>query len=166
LEIIWINPFKILQFGLFVMSLLFQTPPTEKISAISSLVIRIGIAFGFLWAGFGKASNPEGFGQTLSQMVGLDPSMATNMALMIGSAELLSGVLVLIGLLTRPAAIFQIIILIGAMVMFGFDFTAGPAIWKDPALLGVAIMLLLYGSGKFGLDHLITKKKVSKIEQH
>ena len=57
-------------------------------------MIRIGIAFGFLWAGFGKASNPEGFGQMLSQMVGLDPSMATNMALMIGSAELLSGVLV------------------------------------------------------------------------
>jgi putative oxidoreductase len=87
------------------------------------------------------------------------------MALMIGSAELLSGVLVLIGLLTRPAAIFQIIILIGAMVMFGFDFTTGPAIWKDPTLLGVSIMLLLYGSGKFGLDYLITKKKANHLEQ-
>ncbi len=145
------------------MSLLFKTPPNENISAISALAIRIGIAFGFLWAGFGKVTNPEMVSQMLQQMAGLDPSMATNMTLMIGSAELLSGILVLIGLLTRPAAIFQIIILIGSMVMFGFDFTAGPAIWKDPALLGVAIMLLLSGSGKFGLDYRISKTKQEKV---
>jgi putative oxidoreductase len=145
------------------MSLLFKTPPSENISAISVLAIRIGIAFGFLWAGFGKVTNPEMVSQMLQQMVGLDSSLATNMTLMIGSAELLSGILVLIGLLTRPAAIFQIIILIGSMVMFGFDFTAGPAIWKDPALLGVAIMLLLYGSGKFGLDYRISKTKHEEV---
>ncbi len=145
------------------MSLLFQTPPSENITAISALAIRIGIAFGFLWAGFGKVSNPAGVSQMLQQMAGFDPSMATNMTLMIGSAELLSGILVLIGLLTRPAAIFQIIILIGSMVMFGFDFTAGPAIWKDPALLRVAIMLFLYGSGKFGLDYRISKRKHAEV---
>jgi len=145
------------------MSLLFKTPPSENISALSALAIRIGIAFGFLWAGFGKVTNPEMVSQMLQQMAGLDPSMATNMTLMIGSAELLSGILVLIGLLTRPAAIFQIIILIGSMVMFGFDFTAGPAIWKDPALLGVAIMLLLSGSGKFGLDYRISKTKQEQV---
>jgi len=145
------------------MSLLFKTPPSENVSAISALAIRIGIAFGFLWAGFGKVTNPEMVSQMLQQMVGLDSSLATNMTLMIGSAELLSGILVLIGLLTRPAAIFQIIILIGSMVMFGFDFTAGPAIWKDPALLGVAIMLLLYGSGKFGLDYRISKTKHEEV---
>ena len=145
------------------MSLLFKTPPSENISALSALAIRIGIAFGFLWAGFGKVTNPEMVSQMLQQMVGLDPSMATNMTLMIGSAELLSGILILIGFLTRPAAIFQIIILISSMVMFGFDFTAGPAIWKDPALLGVAIMLLLSGSGKFGLDYRISKTKQEQV---
>ena len=145
------------------MSLLFKTPPSENISAISALAIRIGISFGFLWAGFGKVTNPEMVSQMLQQMVGLDPSMATNMTLMIGSTELLSGILILIGFLTRPAAIFQIIILISSMVMFGFDFTAGPAIWKDPALLGVAIMLLLSGSGKFGLDYRISKTKQEQV---
>ena len=150
-------------FCLLIMSLLFKTPPSENISALSALAIRIGIAFGFLWAGFGKVTNPEMVSQMLQQMVGLDPSMATNMTLMIGSAELLSGILVLIGFLTRPAAIFQIIILISSMVMFGFDFTAGPAIWKDPALLGVAIMLLLSGSGKFGLDYRISKTRHEEV---
>jgi len=42
--------------------------------------------------------------------------------------------------------------------MFGLDFTQGPGIWKDPALIGVAIMLVLNGSGKFGIDYLISKK--------
>jgi len=42
--------------------------------------------------------------------------------------------------------------------MFGFDFTNGPAIWKDPAILGIAICLLLSGSGKFGIDHIVSKR--------
>jgi len=81
------------------------------------------------------------------------------MALLIGSLEILSGVLIWIGLITRIAAGYQLIVLVGAQVMFGFDFTMGPAIWKDPALIGIAIMLLLYGSGKFGLDYRISKSK-------
>ena len=95
-------------------------------------------------------------------MVGIQPEMATSMALMIGILEITSGALVLSGLLTRPAAIFQTAILIGSMVMFGFDFTTGPAIWKDPTILGVAIGLVIYGSGKFGIDFLISKKVKTK----
>ncbi len=121
-------------------------------------MIRIGLAFTFFWAGYGKASDPAGFGMMLQNMVGIQPEMATSMALMIGILEITSGALVLSGLLTRPAAIFQTAILIGSMVMFGFDFTTGPAIWKDPTILGVAIGLVIYGSGKFGIDFLISKK--------
>ena len=140
------------------MSLVFSPLSSEKIRAVSFLVIRVGIAFVFIWAGFEKASDPAGFGMMLQNMAGIDPLVATNMALLIGILELTSGVLVLIGFLTRPAAIFQIVIIVGAMVMFGFDFTTGPAIWKDPTILGVAIGLLLYGSGKFGIDYLISKR--------
>jgi len=42
----------------------------------------------------------------------------------------------------------------------------GPAIWKDPALIGIAIMLLLYGSGKFGLDYQISKSKSHQLVDH
>ena len=140
------------------MSTVFAKPVSENKSAASLLVIRIGIAFTFFWAGYGKASDPAGFGMMLQNMAGIQPEMATGMALMIGILEITSGALVLSGLLTRPAAIFQTAILIGSMVMFGFDFTTGPAIWKDPAILGVAIGLVIYGSGKFGIDFLISKK--------
>ncbi|MCH9041660.1 MAG: DoxX family protein [Thaumarchaeota archaeon] len=144
------------------MSTVFAKPVSENKSAASLLVIRIGIAFTFFWAGYGKASDPAGFGMMLQNMAGIQPEMATSMALMIGILEIISGALVLSGLLTRPAAIFQTAILIGSMVMFGFDFTTGPAIWKDPAILGVAIGLVIYGSGKFGIDFLISKKVKTK----
>ena len=146
------------------MSLVFKTPKSENLSSAGILILRIGIAFGFFWAGSGKVSDPAGFGKMLNMMAGIDPMMATNMALMIGIFELLSGVLVLIGLITRPAAIFQIAILIGALAMFGLDFSQGPGIWKDPALLGVAIMLVLNGSGKFGVDYIISKKFTNKVQ--
>ena len=144
------------------MSTVFATPVSENKSAAGLLVIRIGLAFTFFWAGYGKASDPAGFGMMLQNMVGIQPEMATSMALMIGILEITSGALVLSGLLTRPAAIFQTAILIGSMVMFGFDFTTGPAIWKDPTILGVAIGLVIYGSGKFGIDSLISKKVKTK----
>lgn len=144
------------------MSIVFAKPVSENKSAASLLVIRIGMAFAFFWAGYGKASDPAAFGMMLQNMAGIPPEMATSMALMIGILEIISGALVLSGLLTRLAAIFQTAILIGAMVMFGFDFTTGPAIWKDPTILGVAIGLVIYGSGKFGIDSLISKKIKTK----
>jgi len=144
------------------MSTVFAKPVSENKVASSLLVIRIGMAFAFFWAGYGKTSDPAGFGMMLQNMAGVEANMATSMAMMIGILELISGTFVLAGFLTRPAAIFQVIILVGAMVMFGFDFTTGPAIWKDPTMLGVAVGLAIYGSGKFGLDALISNKFKSK----
>ncbi len=136
----------------------FVKPVSENKSAASLLIIRIGLAFTFFWAGYGKASDPANFGMMLQNMAGIQPEMATSMALMIGILEIVSGALVLSGLFTRAAAVFQVLILVGAIVMFGFDFTTGPAIWKDPTILGVAIGLIIYGSGKFGIDYRISNK--------
>ena len=140
------------------MSIVFANPVSENKSAIIFLVIRIGMAFAFLWAGSGKVADPAGFGMVLQNMAGFEAELAVSMALIIGIFEIISGIFILIGFLTRPAAIFQIVILIGAMAMFGFDFTSGPGIWKDPTMLGVAIGLVVYGSGKFGIDTIISNR--------
>jgi len=139
---------------------IFRTPPSKNPINIGVLAVRLGMGVGFLWAGINKVSDPAAFGMMLQNMAGIDPMMAPNMALLIGGLEILSGVLIWIGLITRIASAYQLIVLLGAKVMFGFDFTMGPAIWKDDALIGIAILLLLYGSGKFGLDYLISKRKV------
>ncbi len=141
-------------------SAIFQTPPSKNLINVGLLAVRLGLGAGFLWAGINKVSDPAAFGMMLQNMAGIDPMMAPNMALLIGSLEVLSGILLWIGLITRIAAAYQLVVLIGSLFMFGFDFTMGPAIWKDPALIGITIMLLLYGSGKFGLDYRISKSKV------
>jgi len=143
---------------------IFQTPPSKNLINVGLLAVRLGLGAGFLWAGINKVTDPEGFGMMLQNMAGIDPMMAPNMALLIGGLEILSGVLIWIGLITRIAAAYQLVVLIGALFMFGFDFTMGPGIWKDPALIGIAIMLLLYGSGKFGLDHRISKSKDAEVK--
>lgn len=131
---------------------LFTTPPRQNFTDVGILFARFGLGFAFLWAGFGKLSDPAGFGMMLQNMMGVSEQMSSMTASTIGSLEFSAGILLLIGLLTRPSAIFAIVILIGSLAMFGLDFGMGPAIWKDPAMLGMAALLFLYGSGKFGID--------------
>jgi len=142
-----------------ILKCLVDTPPSKNFINIGLLAVRLGMGFGFFWAGLDKVLDPESFGVFLQSMAGIDSIMGPNMSLLIGSLEILSGVLIGIGLITRIAAGYQLVVLVSALFMFGFDFTMGPAIWKDPALIGITIMLLLYGSGKFSLDHRISKSK-------
>lgn len=131
----------------------------DRFKDVGLLAVRLGIAFGFIFPGIMKVSNPANLANMMSQMMGMDPSMLTQLVFAIGVFEILSGILVAIGLITRVAAIFQLVILIGAQAMFGFNYTQGPAIWKDPSMLGVAILLLLYGSGRFSIDAFISRKR-------
>jgi len=102
---------------------IFQTPPSKNLINVGLLAVRLGLGAGFLWAGINKVSDPAAFGMMLQNMAGIDPMMAPNMALLIGSLEVLSGILIWIGLITRLAAAYQLVVLIGAQLMFGFDFT-------------------------------------------
>ncbi len=132
---------------------------SDRFRDLGLLAVRLGMAFGFIFPGIMKVINPENLATMMVQMTNMDVSMLTQLVFTIGVFEILSGILVAIGLITRPAAIFQIIILIGAQAMFGFNYTQGPAIWKDPSMLGVAILLLLYGAGRFSIDALISRKR-------
>lgn len=124
------------------------------------LAARIGMAFTFCWPGINKINNSESstFGQWLLNTTGFDPTTAIQIVSGMGTLEVIFGILIGLGLLTRPSSIFMIIILISSQAMFGFIYTQGPAIWKDPGLLGLAILLLLSGSGKFSIDYLITNR--------
>lgn len=88
----------------------------------------------------------------------MSSEIALQLAFTIGVLEILSGVLVSIGLITRLSAVFQIIILVGAQAIFGFNYTEGPAIWKDPGLLGITTLLLFAGTGRLGIDDMISKR--------
>jgi len=128
---------------------LFAT--NERVADVATLIARLGLAFVFMFSGSSKLLNPM-----MAEMMHLDPSLW----MLIGGLEVLSGLGMLLGLLTRLSAIYQIVILLGAI----FIVTGGnvgspdaPAVWKDPGLLGLTIALLLFGPGKYSVDAKLAK---------
>lgn len=79
-----------------------------------------------------------------------------------GLSEFVGGLLIVLGLLTRPAAISVACTMAVAVLI---RHAADPFGDKEKALLflAIAVMLVLTGSGRFGLDRLIHRKRDDRI---
>ena len=100
----------------------------------------------------------EGTGQWMAS-IGLEPGYW--MALLAGSAEFFGGLLLLLGLLTRPAAVVLAVTMLVAIFSVHFAnglFMANNGYEFALALLVVSLSLVLSGSGKLALDNIIAKK--------
>lgn len=94
----------------------------------------------------------EGTGQWMAS-IGLEPGVL--MALMAGSAEFFGGMLLLIGLLTRPAAAVTAITMLVAIVTVHWDnglFLSNNGYEFGLALLAAAVSLLFSGAGNLSVD--------------
>jgi putative oxidoreductase len=135
---------------------------TEQTSITLPLRLIAGIIFSahgaqklFSWfGGYGL----DGTGQWM-ESIGLTPGFL--MALLAGSAEFFGGILLILGLLTRPAsaalaatmivAIFSVHINNGLfMSNNGYEFGL--------ALIAITLALLISGGGKYSIDSLLSKK--------
>ena len=125
---------------------------------LAFFLARFGLAFVFAWSGYMKILNPEPLALVLSQTFGVTTGFALNVTAGVGTVEAAAGVLLLLGFMTRLVTFSQIMLLISGGIVFGMDFVNGPTLWKDVGLLGLAIMILTLGSGKWSLDYLISKK--------
>ncbi len=109
----------------------------------------------FAWfGGYGL----EGTGQWMAS-VGLTPGFV--MALLAGSAEFFGGVALILGLLTRPAAIVNAITMLIALfwVHWGNGFFLDThGIEYALALLSANVALIFIGGGRYSLDALIEAK--------
>src|SRR5208282_6242292 len=119
----------------------------EKLLDASLFILRLGIGFVFIYAGVFKLMNPM-FAEILK--------LPSSLFLFIAVLEVLSGVGVILGLLTRPSALYQIIILLGAIfVVAGGNVSnrqTAAIIVPNVGLITISILLLLYGPGKYSLD--------------
>ncbi len=106
----------------------------------------------FAWfGGYGL----EGTGQWMAS-VGLNPGFV--MALLAGSAEFFGGVALILGLLTRPAAIISAMTMLVALfwVHWGNGFFLDThGIEYALALLSATVALIFIGGGQYSLDALI-----------
>jgi len=124
------------------------------------LILRIGIGILFIWHGYVKLSGgPEtwiGLGKALSVMgIYFAP---TFMGLLAALSEFVGGILLILGLLTRPACFFLLCTMVVATSMHLAN--GDPRqIFSQP--LGLAILffsLLFIGPGKYSLDETWSKK--------
>ncbi|HKM50144.1 MAG TPA: DoxX family protein [Candidatus Bathyarchaeia archaeon] len=114
---------------------------------VAVLVMRIGMSFPFIFAGLNHIMHPE-----MAMALGVPGGI---IFASIGALEVISGIGILLGLLTRPSALFQALIMLTTIFVLAKGDVGNPnlpAVWKDPALLGVALMLLIIGAGKFSID--------------
>jgi len=91
--------------------------------------------------------------------IGMEPGVL--MAFMAGSAELFGGLFILLGLLTRPAAVvlaFTMVIAIASVHISNGLFMANNGYEFALALLAITVSLAISGSGRVGIDNAIAAK--------
>ncbi|WP_166419262.1 DoxX family protein [Pseudoalteromonas sp. Z1A8] len=137
-------------------------------AGVAALILRVPVglilaAHGaqklFAWfGGYGL----EGTGQWMAS-IGLEPGYW--LAMMAGSAEFFGGIALVIGLLTRPAAVvagFTMLIAIFSVHISNGLFMANNGYEYALTLLVVMAVLVIQGAGSFSLDNVLAKKLANK----
>lgn len=134
---------------------LFKTPAQKSI-----ILIRLMVGLVFLSEGIQKFLFPEIRGAGRFEKIGLP--WHEFLGGFVGFFEILCGALILLGLLTRLAAIPLIIIMLVAIATTKADVLANEGFWAmmhgsrtDWAMLLGSIFLLIKGGGKYSLDRKI-----------
>jgi putative oxidoreductase len=128
---------------------------SKKLTAYGPLPIRIVAGIAFIVYGLPKLSSIAATQNLFSHMMGLPAAMA----LPIGLLEVIGGIAILTGILTRITAILFIIEMIGAtIIILPKGFVGG---YELPLLvLSISASLLLTGPGKLSVEWNILKREI------
>ncbi|MDG2391997.1 MAG: DoxX family protein, partial [Thalassotalea sp.] len=109
----------------------------------------------FAWfGGYGL----EGTGQWM-ESIGLAPGYL--LTLLAGSAEFFGGILLIIGLLVRPASLVLAFTMIVAIFSVHIDnglFMSNNGYEFGLALVAISVALMLQGAGRYSVDNIIANK--------
>ncbi len=146
-----------------VMKALLQKITTSN-AGYSALALRIPVGIIFMAHGAQKlfgwfgGYGLEGTGQWMAS-IGLGPGML--MAFLAGSAEFFGGLFILLGLLTRPAAVALAFTMVIAIFSVHFEnglFMSNNGYEFGLALLAASVSLAFSGAGKAALDETLRQK--------
>jgi putative oxidoreductase len=141
-----------------------EAPPPGRraMSMIAAALGRILLALLFVISGVQKVFDPSGAAQALA-----GAGLPSNWALATGIFELVAGLLLAIGLMSRIVSI----LLFGfvALTIFFFhnqvtDPVQGAAALKNLAVMGGLLMVFAYGQMRWSYDHWRARDKVRKAE--
>jgi putative oxidoreductase len=124
-----------------------------KLNDITNLGLRAAIGVIFILHGSGKL-NP-GFSGFLTGKLGFPPEMQIPIAL----AEMIPGILLIAGVLTRISASMLAIVMLGAIfyVKKAANITGEGGFELDLILLAGTLVVIVAGPGKISLAHIIKK---------
>jgi uncharacterized membrane protein YphA (DoxX/SURF4 family) len=134
----------------------------------SAILIRLTVGLIFLTEGIQKYLFPELLGTGRFTTIGF--SNPAFWAYFTGTFEIICGTLIILGLITRVASIPLIIIMITAFISTKIPILIHKGIWPwaheyrtDFAMTLLLIYLLIYGSGRWSVDSIITMIPINKI---
>ncbi|WP_039986413.1 DoxX family protein [Vibrio owensii] len=137
---------------------------TTSNAGYSALALRIPVGIIFMAHGAQKlfgwfgGYGLEGTGQWMAS-IGLGPGML--MAFLAGSTEFFGGLFILLGLLTRPAAVALAFTMVIAIFSVHFEnglFMSNNGYEFGLALLAASVSLAFSGAGKAALDEALRQK--------
>lgn len=132
--------------------------PVARFAGLAPLLVRVILGVILTAHGWQKLTQmgPAGFGQVLGQMGVPLPGL---MGFVVTFVELVGGILLIIGLLSRLAALLLTINLTVAILLVKVNVGliapqgAGAGAELDLALIAGLLVILLAGPGKLSLDH-------------
>ena len=135
----------------------------------TTIIIRLMVGVVFLSEGIQKLLFPAIRGAGRFEKIGL-PSPEF-LGSFVGTVEIICGIFILLGLLTRLASIPTLVIMMVAMATTKLEVLANEGFWSmmhgsrtDWAMLLGSFFLIIKGSGRFSLDWLILKRKHERQE--
>jgi putative oxidoreductase len=136
-----------------VSAALLGTGPTRGPGAIAAVVARLAGGVVFVVFGLGKFVNGASEVDSFREY-GLPAPEA--FVAVIGVIELVGGLLLILGLATRPAALVLAGDMVGAIVVSGIALGEPISLTLAPAELLLCLFLLWKGPGAYALDHRIS----------
>lgn len=136
-------------------------------SGLGNLLMRIAVGLAFVFAGIGKLMGLAG---TTGYFGSLGIPLPGVMAPVIAIVELVGGLAIMFGLLTRPAALLLAINMLVATLLAKLGGAQGllaqglPAGWNavrlELVLLACCLWFLFNGAGKSSIEHDVLKKEL------
>lgn len=134
-------------------------------STRSFILIRLIVGLVFLSEGIQKFLYPEITGAGRFETIGF--TYAGFLSYFVAVFEVVCGTLILLGLLTRLAALPLLIIMLTAIVTTKIPILTGEGFWfmahaarTDFAMTLLLVFLLIYGPGRHSVDNLFYREKV------
>lgn len=131
-------------------------------SMIAAIIGRLLLAAMFIVSGLQKVVNPAQTAQMLEST-----NLPASLAVPTGWFEVVAGLLLAIGLMTRLVAIVLAAFVALTIFFFHNDFTdqvQGALALKNMAVIGGLLMVFAYGQMRGSYDHMRTRRKTHEAE--